>query len=177
MGKMGRERIWYDIDNNIVYEIKEGKGLIKEYDEIGNLEFEGEYLNGERNGKGKEINNFGCIIFEGEYLNGIRNGKGKEYNDENIVIFDGEYLNGKRHGIGKEYNDEGELIFEGEYLYDFRLKGKLYLNKHLEYEGEFLFDEKWNGKGFDENRNIIYEVINGEERYITNNYDIAKNER
>ena len=110
-------------------------------------------------------------------FNGIRNGKGKEYNDENIVIFDGEYLNGKRHGIGKEYNDEGELIFEGEYLYDFRLKGKLYLNKHLEYEGEFLFDEKWNGKGFEENLNIIYEVINGEERYITNNYDIAKNER
>ena len=36
------------------------------------LEFEGEYLNGEKNGKGKEYNNIGEIIFEGEYLNGER---------------------------------------------------------------------------------------------------------
>ena len=41
--------------------------------------FEGEYLNGERNGKGKEYNIFGKLEFEGEYLNGERNGKGKEY--------------------------------------------------------------------------------------------------
>ena len=44
------------------------------------LEYEGEYLNGERNGKGKEYNNDGELIFEGEYLNGKRwNGKGKEH--------------------------------------------------------------------------------------------------
>ena len=36
------------------------------------LEFEGEYLNGKKNGKGKEYNNIGEIIFEGEYLNGER---------------------------------------------------------------------------------------------------------
>ena len=34
-------------------------------------------------------------MFEGEYLNGKRNGKGREYNDE-ILIFEGEYLNGLR---------------------------------------------------------------------------------
>ena len=34
------------------------------------LEFEGEYLNGERNGKGKEYYDNGKLIFEGEYLNG-----------------------------------------------------------------------------------------------------------
>ena len=32
--------------------------------------FEGEYLNGERNGKGKEYDWTGKLIFEGEYLNG-----------------------------------------------------------------------------------------------------------
>ena len=31
--------------------MKEGKGLVKFYNDIGGLEFEGEYLNGLRNGK------------------------------------------------------------------------------------------------------------------------------
>ncbi len=34
-------------------EIKDGKGNIKEFNGFGYLEVEGEYLNGERNGKGK----------------------------------------------------------------------------------------------------------------------------
>ena len=50
------------------------------------LIFEGEYLNGKRNGKGKEYYYFdGKLKFEGEYLNGERNGKGKEYNENNIL--------------------------------------------------------------------------------------------
>ena len=40
--------------NNKVYELIDGKGPIKEYDEYDKLKFEGEYLNGKRNGKGKE---------------------------------------------------------------------------------------------------------------------------
>ena len=40
-------------NNKIIYSLKDGKGLIKEYYN-GKLEFEGEYLNGKRNGKGKE---------------------------------------------------------------------------------------------------------------------------
>ena len=39
--------------------------------------FEGEYLNGEPNGKRKENNEYDKIKFEGEYLKGKRrNGKG-----------------------------------------------------------------------------------------------------
>ena len=57
--------------------------------------FEGEYLNGERNGKGKEYSYDGKLKFEGEYLNGKRHGKGKEY--LNKLFFEGEYLNGERH--------------------------------------------------------------------------------
>ena len=86
------------------YIIYESNRIGKEY--IGNddtLIYEGEYLNGERNGKGKEYLN-GTLKFEGEYLNGERNGKGKEY-DYGQLIFDGEYLNGKKwNGKGKEYN-------------------------------------------------------------------------
>ena len=41
------------------------------------MEFEGEYKNGERNGKGKEYFKDGKLEFEDEYLNGERNGKEK----------------------------------------------------------------------------------------------------
>ena len=57
----------------------EKNGIGKEYILVTNkVIFEGEYVNGKRNGKGKEYN-YGRIIFEGEYLYGKRNGKGKEY--------------------------------------------------------------------------------------------------
>ena len=167
-GKYLKWRKWdgkgYDIFGELAYEIKEGKGLIKEYlkDEGKKIIFEGEYLNGERSGKGKEysiINS--CLIFEGEYLNGKKNGKGKEYYYGNkSIIYEGEYLNGERHWKGKCYYD-GILEFEGEYLYGYKLRGKSYYEKKLEYEGEFLFNKKWNGKGYDKNGNIIYELING----------------
>ena len=37
-----------------MFEIKKGNGKIKEFHYNGKLEFEGEYLNGKRNGKGKK---------------------------------------------------------------------------------------------------------------------------
>jgi len=97
--------------------------------------FEGEYLNGKRNGKGKEYYENGNLMFEREYINGKRrngkgynidgiidieikegNGKGKEYYSKGVLQFEGEYINGERNGKGKEYYKSGELRFEGEYL-------------------------------------------------------------
>ena len=133
-------------------------GIGKEYyGENELLIFEGEFLNGVRNGKGKEYRDNGKIYFEGEYfngkeLNGIRydnndniiyevnndiNGKGKEYYWNGQLKFKGEYLNGKRNGKGKEYT--GTLIFEGEY------KNNL----------------KWNGKGYIISNIIKYELKDG----------------
>ena len=61
----------YNKEGNEEYEIKDGKGIIKEYDYWGNLIFEGEYLNGERSGKGKEFIQFkNTLVYEGEYLYG-----------------------------------------------------------------------------------------------------------
>ena len=63
----------YDANGNIIYHLRDGNGFVKEYDCYSNkLLFEGEYLNGKRNGKGKEYNYTGiCFsILEGEYLNG-----------------------------------------------------------------------------------------------------------
>ena len=50
-----------------------------EYDESDKIIFEGEYVNGEINGKVKEYDKNGKLEFEGEYLHGEKNGKGKEY--------------------------------------------------------------------------------------------------
>ena len=108
----------YDMDNNVVYELKNGNGFIKEYNP-----------------------DTGDIIFEGEYSNGIRNGKGKEYY-RGELIYEGEYLNGERNGKGKEFYIDGKIKFEGEYLYGNKFKGKGYDPKT-----NILYELK-NGKGF-----------------------------
>ena len=173
--------------NKLIFEGEYLNGERNEYDEYGII-FEGEYLNGKRNGKGKIYNPVnGKLIFEGEYLNGERNGKGKVYFDGKL-IFEGEYKDGKewngilrlytkiesnelkvveiskgrKNGLRKLYKDyPNYAISEVEFLYNCKLKGKEYINEKLEYEGEYLFGKKWNGKGYDENKNIIYELKNG----------------
>ena len=76
--------------------IKYGKGKVREYynDYCSEyLLFEGEYLNGERNGKGKEYVSDGRLEFEGVYLDGNRSKGNEYYDDEKIYI---EYFNGRR---------------------------------------------------------------------------------
>ena len=94
--------------------------------------FSGRYIEYESNRKGKEFSFDGHLLFEGEYLNGKRKGKGKEY-FYGKLIFEGEYSNGLRNGKGKEY----------------------YKNSKLKFEGEYLYNKNYNGKGYDENFNII----------------------
>ena len=53
--------------------------------------------------------------------------------------FEGEYSNGEKIGKGKEYYQNGKLRFEGEYL-----NGK-----------------KWNGKVYDSNGNLAFEIKDG----------------
>jgi len=110
------------------FEIKEGKGNIKEYDYFeGILVFEGEYLNGDKNGKGKEYY---------EYLNGERNGYGKEYYFSNKLLFEGEYVKGKIWN-GKGYNIDGIVEFEIK-----EGKGDIkkydYIEGKLNFEGEYF---------------------------------------
>ena len=97
--------IMYDIEYKNKFELKNGTGKVKEYNNEGKLLFEGEYLNGKKwKGKRMEYSLLGILVLENEYLNGEKNGKGKEY-DGYRLIYDGEYLNGKRNGKGKEYYD------------------------------------------------------------------------
>ena len=126
----------YDKEGNVKFEIKKGKAFIKKYDENNILRAEGIIINGEPNGLFKLYDSEGNLEDECEFLNGKYNGKKKEYKNS-------------------------KLIFDGEYLYDHKIRGKDYINGILEFEGEYLYDKKWNGKGYDENGNIIYELING----------------
>ena len=49
--------------------------------------------------------------FEGEYLNGKRNGKGKEYYDNGKLLFEGNFLNGNRF-TGKVYDIKGNMSYD-----------------------------------------------------------------
>ena len=142
-------------------------GRMKLYDSKTNeLLYDGECLNGKRNGKGEEYRN-GKVIFEGEYLNEKRNGKGKEYYDNERIKFEGEYLNGKiwngkgynknsefqfrikgGRGFVKEYYENGRLKFTGDYSNGTRNgKGKEYnYDGRVIFEGEYSNGER-NGKG------------------------------
>ena len=121
-------------DKYIIYENERKGKLYNVYDE--RLLFEGEFLNGKKNGKGKEYGYYGDLIFKGEYLNGIINGKGKEYFDNGNIKYEGNYFNGFRHGECIEYYYNGTIRFKGEYLY-----GKI-----------------WNGKVFDFYWNKFFEI-------------------
>ena len=85
----------YEPNNNNIYQLKNGKGFIKDFDDGGDLRFEGDFSSGERNGKGKEYSRDGKLEFEGEYLDGIKHGRGKKYYDDEELIFEGEYIKGK----------------------------------------------------------------------------------
>ena len=72
------------------------------------VRYEGEYFNGERQGKGKEFSKEGRLIYVGEYFKGERHGKGKEFSNEGRLIYEEEYAYGKWDGKGKQYEDEGK---------------------------------------------------------------------
>ena len=123
VGEYLNNKIWngkgYNIKSDLVFEIENRKGKVIEYGNEGEIIFEGEYLNGERNGKGKEYYYNRKIIFEGEYLNGkIWNGKG--YNKKGNLTFE------IRNGNGKiiEYNNERDIIFEGDVEFGKKINGK-----------------------------------------------------
>ena len=170
----------YDNKQKKIYELKKGKGKVKEYNDYEELiTFEGEYLNGVRHGTGKEYYESGRKKFEGEYLNGKRwngigyntrnnkvfelfNGYGlvKEYNDNGKIKFEGEYMNGEKNGKGKEYYENGRLKFDGQYV-NGKKQGycKDYNeNNSLEFEGEYWDDIKnGNGKEYDIKGKLIFE--------------------
>ena len=174
--------IWFDIFNNILYELKDGKGLVKEYNEHNSLLFDGQYDNGEKNGIGKEYTPNGTLLFEGVYLNGkkwngdsfpsnthtnglqIKDGEGLfiEYDIQNNIINESFYINGERNGNGKEIipvNNEGNFITLEE--------------RNVIFEGEYL-NNKRNGEGKEYiNSRLVFKgkYLNGEKNGYGEEYD------
>ena len=104
------------------YEIKKGKGYIKEYNNYdGELIFEGEYLNGERNGRGKEYYDNKHLKFKEDKINEEINEKEKLYfNDDDPFVFQDEYFIGNEN----EYYDNSLLGFEEENLKEKKKRNK-----------------------------------------------------
>ena len=172
-GKKWIGKIYDKKNDNIIYEIKNGKGFVREYNINSNLIFEGEYYDGRRF-KGKEYYDNGKIKFKGDYYKSRRwNGKAYGLNGQNVLSqfkygkgylideyifypslkFEGEYINGTLNGKGKVIAN-GFLIFEGEFKNRIRNgKGKEYnINGELKFEGEYLYDYKRKGKLYANNK-------------------------
>ena len=96
-GEIINGKIWngsiYNFNNIIISKIKNGNGILKIFDKNEKLRFEGQYINGIRNGK--EYDNEGRLIFIGDYLYGKKwNGIIKEYNNGKLK-FESIYINGQ----------------------------------------------------------------------------------
>jgi len=130
--------IYYDENSN-------QKG--REYDIVHNnkLLYYGEYMHGEKNGKGTEYFSDSTVKFEGEYSKGKRNGRGKEYYKNKKLKFEGEFKNGKKI-TGKEYD------FDGNFLHELN-NNKMFI-KEFDYAGRLMFEGDYenaerNGDGKD----------------------------
>ena len=163
------------LDRNIInYKIFSGKYMIYEdesnkkrriYDAYNDaLIFEGEFLNGRKNGKVKEFDDFLKLEFKKGFLYRSKwNGKWKELYFEGRLTFEGKYLNGKKvKGKSKEYNLDGELVYEIDYI-----NGKVWEFKQYNNNNNII-NELHEGKGIIKEYNYLgkiisqYEYLNGE---------------
>ena len=149
----------------------------KEFNFEIKLKFEGEYLNGKRNGKGTEYGYIDNILFEGEYLDGKRwNGNGIEFDKKKLKIFNCRYKNGKKIS-GKIYSNSGERRIEYEFNNG---KVKEYDSMgNIIFEGEYYDGKRWNGieKLYGLNGKLVFKsrLKNGEMNGKRKEYDILGN--
>ena len=109
-----------------------------------NGKYQGEYLNGKREGKGIYTYNNGDK-YEGEYKNDLKDGNGC-YKYKNGDIYTGEYKNGLFDGKGKYEYADGDT-YEGQYKQDLREGQGIYIyNNGNRYEGQWVKGLK-HGKG------------------------------
>ena len=55
-----------------------------------------------RHGKGNLFHWNGVLEYEGDFIKGNKSGKGKEYNEKGELIYEGGFLDNLKHGKGKE---------------------------------------------------------------------------
>ena len=72
----------------------------------GNIEYEGDFIDGKYEGNGTHYNEDG-EYYIGQWKNGLVHGKGIVYYKNGKIKYEGELLNGKREGYGKFFYAEG----------------------------------------------------------------------
>ena len=134
--KNGKGKYFFNIQTNNNFENKE-------------YFYEGEFQNDKFHGKG--ILNLPNLNYEGNFVNGFKNGKGTLKDYKNDLIYTGEFLNDVIQGEGTETNNKNKTKYVGFFIDNKKNgKGKLYFNinnnNNEYYEGNFKND-KFNGKG------------------------------
>jgi len=143
------------------FEIINGTGNIREYNIYGIKIYEGDIVNGVKEGFGQEFFE-GKLEYEGIFVNGKRDVEGTEYYPSGKIEYQGGYKFGSRHGNGKEYELDENLKYEGNYVNGFwNGNGKEYNCGMLAFSGIFKSGKRWDGVGYDNNGKKLYELDNG----------------
>ncbi|CAG7650018.1 stalk domain-containing protein [Paenibacillus allorhizosphaerae] len=108
-------------------------------------------------------NETGWIEYEGDFVNALREGKGKLF-EKNKLVYEGDFVKGRREGIGKAYHLSSNTVYEGAFQSDLkngygRIYDSLRSSRTLLFEGSFRGDRK-NGQGklyYSDNGNLQYE--------------------
>ena len=110
------------------------------------------------NNNDKDLN----LEYEGEFHNGKKNGKGKQYSEDGKTIFKGIFSNDKPlEGKVITYGENGDIIGENNIKYG-HANGLAWIKKNdFEFKGEYINDSFWNGKIKKFNKEGVM-IINGE---------------
>jgi antitoxin component YwqK of YwqJK toxin-antitoxin module len=79
--------------------------------------YEGNLLNGKRNGLGKLYMN-GKLLYEGNFKDDLMDGQGKKYYPNGKLMYSGDFRIGKMDGEGKLYHEDGSLWYAAHFEQD-----------------------------------------------------------
>lgn len=131
--------------------------VIVYYDEAKRVPmYSGTLENGALQGKGQEFDEDGLLIYEGDFVDGVRNGNGICY-EAGVLVYEGQFQNGVYQGTGSLYED-GSLAYYGAFSDGLpNGMGTAYDHGVKCYEGSFA-DGLYNGEGsaYDRLGNLIY---------------------
>ena len=120
----------------------------------------GDVDDGKPHGRGTKYRSSGIVDYEGEWVHGERDGWEREYfGDGKQLHYEGEYRKGRREGLGRMYYRNGNKRYEGQRIKDKRHGwGTLYYrNGPIRYEGQWQTDKRhgW-GIEYNEDGSIKY---------------------
>ena len=119
-------------------------------------EYEGEWKQNQRHGKGTEYWYYEEKEYEGFWKNDQRHGKGISYYSDQKKEYEGDWKNNQQHGRGISYHENGQKEYEGEWFQGNKYgKGIFYdINGTIESKGRYI-----QGKWFDETSSYLHKYL------------------